>query len=268
MKSRAGILRKMPWIWLFIWFGFAIAVRRFPSHHNLSHSLAPAHWPNIFGFDTFGRDLLGTVLRASATSAAFAIFVVAVAFAIALFSGCAVALAPERPRFASLRGLDFFLAFPGLLFALGWAAVRGPGWDTLLVALLIGIMPSFIRLVYVTARETLAREYIVAAESLGAGSPRIFFKYLIPSVLPICRVKLPNLFASALMAEATLSYLGIGAPIGRDTWGSLLSQGKDYLIEAPHIAIGTGLPLILTVLALQGISEEWSRSLLSRSRAR
>jgi ABC-type dipeptide/oligopeptide/nickel transport system permease subunit len=248
-----------PWLWLGAWFAAAVAVRSISSgsEYTLARGLEPAtftgfHW---LGYDVFGRDLLATVLRASLNSAVFAAIAVILAFAIGIFFGCSIAIIPSRPRFLSLRGLDFLLAFPGLLFALAWASVRGPGWGTLLFALLIGIAPPLVRLIYVTSRETLSSEYTTAAESLGASSGRIFWRYLIPSVLPVCRIKLPNLFAYALMAEATLSYLGIGAPIGRDTWGSLLSQGKDYLIEAPHIAIGTGIPLFLTILSLQWISE-------------
>jgi peptide/nickel transport system permease protein len=105
------------------------------------------------------------------------------------------------------------------------------------------------------AREVLAEDYVLAARSLGAGGGRILTRYLAPPIVSFCWIKTPGLFAHTLMAEATLSFLGIGAPIGQDTWGTLLAQSKDYLLEAPHLAVATGLPLVLTVLALQLISE-------------
>ena len=165
-----------------------------------------------------------------------------------------MAVASASARFASVRALETLLAFPALLFALAWAAVRGPGWDTLTISLLLGTVPPLTRLIYARTREILVEDYVTAAHSLGASPWRIAYRHLLPGVRSLCRVKAPGLFAYALMAEATLSFLGIGAPIGRDSWGTLLSQGKDYLIEAPHLAIGSGLPLVLTILSLQLLS--------------
>lgn len=178
--------------------------------------------------------------------------------AIGILLGTAIALAPRPLRFLGLRGLEITLAFPSLLIALAWAAVRGPGWETLLVALAIGTLPSFTRLITARARELLQEDYVHAARALGAGPVRLVWSHLTPALLSLCSVKLPGLFAHALLAEATLSFLGVGAPIGRDTWGSLLAQGKDYLLEAPHIAFAAGIPLVMTVLSLQLLSENWT----------
>ena len=173
--------------------------------------------------------------------------------------GATIALSPRFLRNLGLRTLEGSLAFPSLIIALAWAAIRGPGWSTLLVALLMGVLPGITRLLFLRSKEILTEDYIEAAVGLGATRPRILVSYLAPELIRLAAVKFPALFAQTLLAEATLSFLGVGAPIGRDTWGSLLAQGKDYLIEAPHLAFATGLPLVLTVLALQGISErlEW-----------
>jgi peptide/nickel transport system permease protein len=112
-----------------------------------------------------------------------------------------------------------------------------------------------IRLIYARAQEVLVQDYIEASIGLGGSKAWILTRHVVPELLSLSLLKAPNLFAQALMAEATLSFLGLGAPIGRDTWGSLLAQGKDYLIEAPHLAIGVGIPLVFTVLSLQKISE-------------
>lgn len=241
--------------WLAGWFVIAAAFALTSSAHDLSFALQAPSFTHPLGFDAFGRDVLKTVLRASITSAAFAIFAVIFSTTAATLLGSAIALAPERLRFACLRVLDAALAFPSLLFALAWAAVRGPGWDTLIFALVIGTLPGLTRLLYARTREVMIEEYVLASRSLGATSWTVARNHLFPALLALSRVKFPNLFAHALLAEATLSFLGIGAPIGRDTWGSLLAQGKEYLFESPHIAIGSGLPLFLCVLALQLMSE-------------
>jgi peptide/nickel transport system permease protein len=243
--------------WLVAWFtGCVIVASLGTEPFQLERVLEKATLSHPFGFDAFGRDLLQIVLHASFLSSAFALGCALVSIGVAASAGTLIATLPSRARFLSLRGLDLFLAFPSLLFALAWAAVRGPGWGTLLVALLLGTLPHLTRLVVTRSEELLAQEYILAARSLGASGLRVMFKHLAPAVLSLCWVALPNLFAQALLAEATLSFLGVGAPIGRDTWGSLLIQAKDYLIEAPHILLATGLPLILTVLSLQTLARD------------
>jgi peptide/nickel transport system permease protein len=243
-----------PWpaLWPALWFGAAALAWRADLSHRLDHALAP-------GFDAFGRALLPLTLKASLVSAAFAGAAVAASVLFAALAGCALALSRGAPRFYGLRALDLTLAFPSLLFALAWAAVSGPGWDTLLASLALGTVPGLTRLVFARARELLREEYVLAARSLGARPARVILRHLLPGVWSLCRVKVPNLFAGALLAEATLSFLGVGAPIGRDTWGSLLAQGRDYLIEAPHIALFAGIPLVMTVLSLQLLSERLAR---------
>ncbi|MCM2276600.1 MAG: ABC transporter permease subunit [Oligoflexia bacterium] len=245
-------LRYSAQAWLATWLvGGLWAALVADGSHALPLALAKPSLAHPFGFDAFGRDLLETVLRASLLSSGFAAGSVLVSLVVAILAGAGTALAPAPARFVLLRALEALLAFPSLLFALGWAALRGPGWGTLVFSLLIGTLPSLTRLVFARTRELLAEDYVLAARSYGASTPLILRRHLAPALWSLCRVKLPNLFVYALMAEATLSFLGIGAPLGRDSWGSLLAQGKDYLFESPHIALSTGIPLVLTVLSLQ-----------------
>lgn len=254
-------------LWLALWFTAAVFARRTNVDYHLSRTLLAPGFPHLMGFDPFGRDLLTTVLRASLQSAALAALATLTACAAAVLAGASLAIAPPRPRFLALRLLDAVLAFPALIFALAWAAIRGPGWDTLAVALLIGAVPPLTRLMYARSREILSEDYILAARGLGASPFHIMTRHMIPAVAVLCRIKIPNLFAQALIAEATLSFLGVGAPIGRDTWGSLLAAGKDYLIEAPHLTVAAGIPLVLTILSLQLFNERDPRT-ATRSKIR
>lgn len=258
-------LQLFPPFWLLLWFLPAAVAAFSGSDHVLSRTLlAPSLWSHPLGFDAFGRDLLFTSLQASAVSAIFAVLAVIGSCVLGLTLGILGAMAPGRVRFLILRSLELTLAFPSLLIALAWAAIRGPGWDTLIVALAIGTVPSFTRLIYVRARELMTEDYVAAAQAIGAGPLRVARFHLLPALLSICSIKLPGLFAHALLAEATLSFLGVGAPLGRDTWGTLLAQGKDYLLEAPHLAVGAGLPLLLTVLSLQLLSESFTEKHFTR----
>lgn len=244
--------------WCALWFGAAaVSALRGASvpDSELAHQLGAPTFSHWLGFDAFGRDLFRVLLHGSGLSAAFAALTVAISCAVALLLGSFMAMAPAWLGFPCLRILDAFLAFPSLLLALAWAAIRGPGWGTLLVSLLIGLLPSFTRLLYARSRELLAEPYVLAARAVGAGPARLLARHLLPELRSLCAVKIPFLFAEALIAEATLSFLGVGAPIGEPTWGSLLAMAKDYLLEAPHLAIAVGIPLVLTVLCLQILAE-------------
>ncbi|MGK5089493.1 ABC transporter permease subunit [Bdellovibrionota bacterium FG-2] len=254
--------RGLAIFWLVMWFGAAILAKLPFSGNpadlefNLNQALALPALTHPLGFDAFGRDLLQLSLHASATSALFALLTTFIALAGGIIFGAAGALLPYTMKQFARKTLDFFLGFPSLLFALAWAAIRGPGWSTLIFALLLGSLPPVSRLLLLRCEELLQEEFVTAAQSVGASRLRILHTHLLPFLMSLCSLKAPNLFAHALMAEATLSFLGIGAPIGKDTWGALLIQGKDYLLEAPHLVIGAGVPLLLTVLSLLIISEE------------
>ena len=223
----------------------------------LSRSLKGPSCAHLFGFDPFGRDLLLSTLAACGKSSLFAGVVTLISVTVGCLLGAFLSLSRGSIQFLAKRVLEGFLAFPSLLFALALASLRGPGWGTLFISLLIGVLPSWIRLVSIQLEETLGEDYVLISQSMGASHMTVFRNHLIPTLRALIRVKAPLLFSHALMAEATLSFLGIGAPIGAETWGSLLAQGKDYLIEAPHIALASGLPLILTLLSLQKLAESW-----------
>jgi peptide/nickel transport system permease protein len=249
---------KVAKIWLIFWLlvsPLSALIFRDATSYQLSRCLLGPSFPHFSGFDAFGRDVFQVTARAGLNSLSFAAMVVAVSIFISiLFSGF-IASVPEGLKYLSLRVLDFSLAFPSLLIAMGWAAIRGPGWSTLWFSLLLGSLPMLTRLLYARTQELLVQDFIEASYSMGAGKFWILSRHIFPSVFSTALVKAPMLFANILVAEATLSFLGLGAPIGKDTWGSLLAQAKDYLIEAPHLAIGIGLPLVFTILSLQRISD-------------
>ena len=254
--------KTLSWIWLTLWFGAALVFRLFekvgPS--NLSRTLEGVSRSHPFGFDAFGKDLLSTLLHASLISASVGLAAVAISCLSATVLGSLLAFSPRGPRFAFSRVLETLLAFPSLLLALAWAAIRGPNWSTLVVSLMLGILPSFTRFIYVRVRELRNEDFVLASRGMGANTPQVIHRHVVPWVGSLCLVQAPFLFSHALLGEATLSFIGTGAPIGSETWGSLLAEGKDYLLEAPHIALASGIPLALTILAFQWIADRKSVS--------
>ncbi len=219
--------------------------------HNLEHAL---HW----GYDAFGRPLSSLVLLASFNSLGLSL----AAFLTASFLGALLGTLVEmsgalRPLFLNI--LELSLSFPTLLLGLTWAALFGSGYDTLYFALTIGSLPSTARFFQLRLMECKNYEYVKAAESLGASSVHIAVRHHFPHLLASYSVKIPNLFSGLLLAEASLSFLGMGAPLGSTTWGTLLAQARDYLIEAPHIAFFSGIPLILCTLSLENLSHRYSK---------
>lgn len=241
--------RQWALLWIGLWgtasAGMALRLRlqdALPIPHELARALQAPF------YDTFGRNLVALVLSASAASLALTTLVVALALGTAL-------LLAALPRTALLeRGTEVLLAFPAILVSLSVAALRGPGWVTLGLSLFLALVPMHLRLLLARSRELRRQEFYQAALSLGAPPLRLFITHELPALWALTRVKAPHHWAVALVADATLSYLGIGAPIGDDSWGSLLLQGQQYLIEAPHIALLTGVPLVLSVLSLQILS--------------
>lgn len=232
-------------LWLATWGGAALAVGPFVSNEfDLTRSFQ-------FGFDAYGRNVLKLSLAATYQSMLFAAVITAFSIALSAIVGSLLSLSEGTFRYAGSRILDFLLAFPSLLVALAVAAIYGPGPLTLTLSLAVSILPSLCRLMYLRSDELLREGYVQASISIGAGTRHLIVRHLWPSLLHLAWIKLPNLFAQIILAEATLGFLGLAEARDTPTWGALLIQARDSIFEAPHIAASAGVPLILTVLSLQ-----------------
>ncbi len=217
---------------------------------QLERTLAPGH-------DAFGRNLLALTLSAGGTSLSLALALAIAAVALSLVFTAVAEFAPSRAARAAIDSLlQGASAFPSVLFALGWAAYRGPGWGTLAAALLFSIVPDLTRLLILRTREIRAEPFLEAAIALGAAPWRVSSRHVAPHLFPLLRARAPLLVSRLILGEATLSFLGVGAPLGQDTWGMLLLQSRDYLIEAPGIAVLSGFPLVLLAFALQWLARD------------
>ncbi|KAF1049504.1 ABC transporter permease [Xylophilus sp.] len=206
-----------------------------------------AHW---LGTDAFGRDVASLLLVGARNS----ILVGVIAVSISLTAGTAIGLlAAARRGWVEelvLRAADFAIAFPAILLAIMMAAVFGPGIVNAIIAIGIAAIPSFIRIARASARAVWAREFILAARAAGRGGWAITFVHVLPNIAPILIVQGTIQFAGAILAEAALSYLGLGTQPPDASWGRMLSEAQTLLFRAPLLAVFPGVAIALAVLGL------------------
>ena len=164
-----------------------------------------------------------------------------------------------------MRVVDIFLAFPGILLAIALAGVLGPNLGNLVIALSVMGWVGYARLVRAQVLSLREREYVAAARAVGAGPWRVVARHILPNALSPVIVQATFSAAGVIIAESSLSFLGLG-PQDVPTWGGLLAQGAAYLLYAPHIAFFPGLFIMLTVLALNLVGDALRDSLDPKSR--
>ncbi|MCM5682299.1 ABC transporter permease [Schlegelella sp. S2-27] len=205
------------------------------------------HW---LGTDSLGRDV-GTLLLVGAQNS---ILVGIVAVGIGLLFGVSLgALAAARRGWVEemvMRLSDFTFAFPALLTALMLSAIYGPGLLTSIVAIGIFNIPVFARVTRASANAVWTRDFILAARACGKGAWRITVEHVLPNIAAVLIVQATIQFATAILAEAALSYLGLGTQPPQPSWGRMLNEAQTQLFQAPRLAIFPGVAIALSVLGL------------------
>jgi peptide/nickel transport system permease protein len=205
------------------------------------------HW---FGADDLGRDILARVLSGVEVSFLVALIVTGVTMTIGVFVGLLAGFYGGRVDAVLMQITDIFLAFPGILLAIAFAAVLGPGLGNLIMALCLTGWVSYARL---TRGQTLSlrhRQHVQAAESLGAGVPRLLFRHILPLLASILVVEATYSLASVMIAEASLSFLGLGIQAPDASWGAMLRDAVRYMLIAPHYVLIVGGCLMSLILAI------------------
>lgn len=238
-----------------------------PAHIDLPNRLEPpssAHW---CGTDELGRDILSRLIYGARIS----MFVGSSVVLGSLFLGLVVGSIAGYygggiDRFVNVVVMNAFLSFPGILLAIAFVAFRGPGIFNLVLALSLGGWVGYARLVRAQVLATREREFVEASRALGASDWRVIVHHILPNIIQPVIVQAAIGMAGAILAEATMSFLGLGVPPPTASWGSMLNDARSHLFDAPHLVLFPAAAVMLAVLSFNFIGDALRDFLDPRSR--
>lgn len=227
-----------------------------PAHLDLTRRLMPpstAHW---FGTDELGRDILSRSLFGARISLVVAVSVVGLSLALGMVAGgLAGFYGGWTDTVVNIYLTNAFLALPGILLAIAFVAFMGPGLRNLILALAISGWVAYARLVRAQVMEVKEREFVEAARALGASDLRILLRHILPNILQPLIVQAAIGMAGAVLAEATLSFLGLGIPPPAASWGSMLNDARSHLFDSPHLVFFPAMAVMLCVLSFNFLGD-------------
>jgi peptide/nickel transport system permease protein len=223
--------------------------------------LQPPNAQHLFGTDDFGRDVFSRIIYGTRVSLMVCIISVGVCSVLGLILGVAAGYFGGWIDLVIMRVVDALFAFPVVLLAIAVVAVLGPGLENATLALGIIFTPAYARVARSAALVVMQEQYIEAARSLGASDAHIMRRELLPNMVPVLIVETTLLFAIAIVVEAGLSFLGLGAQPPEPSWGTMLRTGREFLEIAPWLAIAPGAAIFISVLGLNLVGD-WLRDFL------
>jgi peptide/nickel transport system permease protein len=221
-----------------------------PSAQNLPARLSLPDHSHWMGTDELGRDILSRILYGTRVSMLVSFSVVLGAGLFGLFIGALSGYyGGWFDRIINVAILNAFLSFPGILLAIAFSAFLGPGLGKVILALVITGWAGYARLARAQVLQQKEMEYVLAARSLGASDARILMRHLLPNILQPVMVQATIAIAGAILAESTLSFLGLGVLAPLPSWGAMLNDARGHLFDAPHLVIFPALAVMSAVLA-------------------
>jgi peptide/nickel transport system permease protein len=226
-----------------------------PAAQELSRRLEGPSWAHPFGLDELGRDILSRLLSGARISLMVGIAVVSVSSIVGMFLGSIAGYFGGLVDDLISRVVDVLMAFPGILLAIALVAVLGPSLTNVVLALSIIGWVGYARLVRGQAMRAREFEFVQAARALGAGAPRVVLRHVLPTAFPAVVVQATLGMAGAIIAEAALSFLGLGVQPPTPSWGTMLDAGRSHLFDAPHLTIFPGLAIAALVLGFNFLGD-------------
>lgn len=215
-------------------------------YSNLLKAPSALHW---WGTDEFGRDVFSRLMVGARLSLSVALGSVTIGAAAGIVLGLLAGFYRGWIEALVMRGSDILFSFPDILLAIAIVAILGPGVVNVVIAVAVFTVPSFARIMRsatLTVKESL---YVEAARSIGCTNSRILWVHIFPGTIQSMIVNFTMRIGTAILAAASLSFLGFGANVTEPDWGAMLSQGRNYMNTAPHMVLFPGILIFLTVLA-------------------
>jgi peptide/nickel transport system permease protein len=239
-----------------------------PTAQDLPSRLMPPDRHHWFGTDELGRDVLARTLYGARISLTVGFSVVLGAGVVGLAIGSLAGyFGGWFDTIVNVLLINAFLSFPGILLAIAFAAFLGPGIDKVILTLVITGWAGYARLARAQVLKVKEMEFVLAARSLGASHTRILLRHLLPNTLPPVLLQATIGLAGAILAESTLSFLGLGVLAPAPSWGAMLNDARSHLFDAPHMVIFPALGIILAVLAFNLLGDALRDWLDPRTRA-
>ena len=226
-----------------------------PASQQLSLRLERPSVHHPFGLDELGRDIFSRVLAGARISLLVGITVVGISTLVGVFLGAVAGYFGGWIDDLISRGIDVLLEFPGILLAIALAAVLGPSLTNVVLALSVIGWVGYARLVRGQVLRAREFEFVQAARALGASTARILVRHILPTTMPAVMVQASLGMAGAILAEAALSFLGLGVQPPTPSWGTMLNGGRLHLLDAPHLTIFPGAAIAVLVLGFNFLGD-------------
>jgi peptide/nickel transport system permease protein len=221
-----------------------------PNKLSIVNKLKPPSQAHVFGTDEFGRDILSRAIFAGRISLLVSLGVVCISTVVGVILGVAAGFF-HRLNAPISRLLDAMMSFPDILLAIALVAALGPSVSTVILALGITYAPRLARIVRGSTLVLKELPYIEAAIAMGLPTRQILLRHVLLNLASPILVQATFVFASAMLAEASLSFLGVGVSTDMPTWGTMLASGREYMDNAPWLMVFPGLAIVFSVLSLQ-----------------
>ncbi len=266
VRNRAAVGGLVLLVLLCVAVAMAPALAPFdPSRISLSAKLQPPSFVHLLGTDYFGRDCLSRLLYGGRLSLTVGLLVVALSFVLGVPLGICSGFFGGRFDNLVMRLVDAFLTFPPLLLAVAVVGLLGPSIQNVVIALGLVQAPVLARMVRGSTLAVREEVFVRAARALGASPARIMFTNVLRNIMSPIVVQLTIVFASAVVSEASLSFLGLGAPPPQPSWGRDLSDARNYLASAPWMFLGPTSAIVLCVLSINFLGDGLRDALDARS---
>jgi peptide/nickel transport system permease protein len=217
---------------------------------DVASKLQGPSWSHWLGTDSLGRDIVSQLIVGSQNSIAVGLIAVGIGMSFGVALGLLASARRGWVEELVMRLSDFTFAFPALLSAIMLTAIYGPGLVTSIVAIGIFNIPVFARITRAAANGVWARDFVLASRACGKGAWHITFSHVLPNIASGLIVQATIQFATAILAEAALSYLGLGTQPPQPSWGRMLNEAQSMMFQAPQLAVWPGLAIALSVLGL------------------